>query len=132
MSGPAARYALSADRMTLVIKRRAPGGILTTTLHRQPQAGPFTDADVAAALSKAPADRDWLPGQRNRTRRVQARFGTLWAHLMLGPPTWWLPKLRREQDGTVMAGWLRLAVAVRFDRPSGEAAPEIAAKESGR
>jgi hypothetical protein len=120
MSGPSTRHALSEDGMTLVIKRRAPGGILTTTLHRQPQAGPFTDADVAAALSKAPTGRDWLAGQRNRTRRAETRFGTLWTHLMLGPPTWWLPKLRREKDGTVMAGWLRLAVAVRFDRPSGE------------
>jgi len=24
--------------------------------------------------------------------------------------------MRREKDGTVMAGWLRLAVAVKFDR----------------
>jgi hypothetical protein len=35
---------------------------------------------------------------------------------MTGPPTWWLPKLRLEKDGTVMAGWLRLAVAVKLDR----------------
>ena len=35
---------------------------------------------------------------------------------MSGPPTWWRPKLRREKDGTVMAGWLRLAVAVKLHR----------------
>jgi hypothetical protein len=112
------RHALSADGMTLVIKRRAPGGVLTTTLHREPGAGPFTDTDVEAALALAPADRDWLPGQRNRARRFGTRSGTLWVHLMTGPPAWWLPKLRREKDGTVMAGWFRLAVAVRFDRPA--------------
>jgi hypothetical protein len=31
-----------------------------------------------------------------------------------GGGTW--PRMRREKDGTVMAGWLRLAVAVKFDR----------------
>lgn len=117
MSGDDARYKLSDDGMTLVIKRRLPGGIQTATLHRQPDAGPFTDADVATALSLTPNGRDWLVGQRNRTRRYETRFGTLWADLMLGPPTWWLPKLRHEKDGTVMAGWFRVAVAVKFDRP---------------
>jgi hypothetical protein len=56
-------------------------------------------------------------GQRNITRRAVTRFGTLWTHIMFGPPTWWLPRLRRERDGTVMAGWLRAAAAVRFERP---------------
>lgn len=32
------------------------------------------------------------------------------------PTTWWRPKARREHDGTLMAGWLRFAVAARFDR----------------
>lgn len=110
-------YALSADKMTLVIKRRKPGGIQTVTLRRQDGAGPFTAADVAFALSEAPqAGRCMQPGQRNTTRRAVTRFGTVWTHVMTGPPTWWRPKLRREQDGTVMAGWLRLAVAVKFDR----------------
>jgi hypothetical protein len=107
---------LSEDRMTLVIKRRVPGGLLVETVHRQPQAGPFTDADVAFVLSRVPAPGKMQPGQRNRTRRTETAFGVVWTHLMLGPPTWWLPKLRREQDGTVMAGWLRLAVAVKLDR----------------
>lgn len=120
MTGPAPRHTLSEDGMTLVIERRAPGGILTTTLHRQPGAGPFTDADIAAALDLNPDGKDWQQGQRNRTRRTVTRFGTLWTHLMLGPPTWWLPKVRRERDGTVMAGWLRLAVAVRFNRHNKE------------
>lgn len=110
------RHVLSDNRMTLRIAWPAPGGTRITTLYREPDAGPFTDADVAAALAHVPASRGMLPGQRNRTRRTQTRFGTVWTHLMLGPPTWRLPKLRREQDGTVMAGWLRLAVAVRLDR----------------
>jgi len=114
----AARHVLSADGMTLVIRQRVPGGVRTATYHRDPQAGPFTDADVTLALGFTPgAARRMEPGQRNRTRRTVTRFGTVWTHLMLGPPTWWWPKLRREQDGTVMAGWFRLAVAVRFDRP---------------
>lgn len=116
--GPA-RYVLSADGMTLVIGRRAPGGLRVTTLTRQPQAGPFTDEDITAALS-LPASGRMQPGQRNRTRRTETRLGIVWTHLMLGPPTWWLPKLRRERDGTVMAGWLRAAVAVKLDRHGGE------------
>jgi hypothetical protein len=109
--------ALSSDGMTLVIRQRVPGGVRTATYHREPQAGPFTDADVAAALRLTPgAMGGWLPGQRNNSRRAQTRFGTLWTHVMTGPPTWWLPKLRREKDGTLMAGWLRLAVAVKVER----------------
>ena len=116
MSG-AARHALSDDGMALVIRQRVPGGVRTATYRRQPEAGPFTDADVALALELTPgAGRRMEPGQHNRTRRAVTRFGTVWTHVMTGPPTWWLPKLRREQDGTVMAGWFRLAVAVRLDR----------------
>lgn len=110
-------YALSADGMTLVIRRRMLGGVQVVTLHRQEGAGPFTVADVAFALSEVrEAGRGTRPGQRNTTRRAVTRFGTVWTHLMFGPPTWWLPKLRREQDGTVMVGWFRLAVAVKLDR----------------
>lgn len=109
-------YALSEDRRVLVIKRRMPAGILTTTLHRETHAGPFTDADVTYALNQLPAvGRTYQPGQRNLTRRVVTRFGTLWGHIMLGPPTWWLPRIKREKDGTLMAGWLRFAVAVKFE-----------------
>jgi hypothetical protein len=110
-------YALTPDRMTLVIRQRVPGGVRTATYHREPQAGPFTDADIATALRLTPgAMGGWVPGQRNNSRRTQTKFGTLWTHVMHGPPTWWLPKLKREPDGTLMAGWLRLAVAVRLDR----------------
>jgi hypothetical protein len=109
-------YALTPDRMTLVVKRRAPGGVQTVTLHRQSDAGPFTDADVTAALGLTPEGRRMQPGQRNTTRRAETRFDTVWTHVMTGPPTWWLPRLRREKDGTLMAGWLRLAVAAKLDR----------------
>jgi hypothetical protein len=110
-------YALTPDRMTLVVKRRTPAGILTSAFSRDEHAGPFTDADVERAIGALPAaSRTMEPGQRNRTRRFATRFGTVWTHLMFGPPTWWLPKMRREKDGAVMAGWLRLAVAVKLDR----------------
>lgn len=109
-------YALSPDRMTLVVKRRVPGGVKTVTLHRQPDAGPFTDADVTATLSQIPDGRQMQPGQENTSRRSVTRFGTVWTHVMTGPPTWWFPRLRREKDGTLMTGWLRLAVAVKLDR----------------
>jgi hypothetical protein len=108
------KYALSADRRTLVIERHLPQGVQTVTYHRQDDAGPFTDADVTAALALTP--RRGEPGQRSRTRRTVTRYGTLWTHVFTGPPTWWRPQGRRENDGTLMAGWLRLAVAVRFDR----------------
>ena len=117
MTGTQPAYTLSPDRMTLVVKRRVPGGILTATYRSKDDAG-FTDEAVALAVNTTPAASCGmrLPGQRNRTQRWVTRFGTVWMHLMLGPPTWWLPKLRREEDGTLMAGWLRLAVAVKFDR----------------
>ena len=110
-------YVLSEDRRTLVIKRRTPAGTLTATYNRGHDAGPFTDADVDYVLSRqSAATRTMQPGQRNITRRAVTRYGTLWAHVMLGPPTWWVPRARREKDGTIMAGWLRFAVAVKFDR----------------
>jgi hypothetical protein len=107
------RAELSADGLTLVIRRRAPGGVLTTTLQR---AEPFTaDAIALAVRDSGQAGRRMRPGQRNQTRRVAGRFGTVWGHVMLGPPTWRRPRFRWEPDGTVMAGWLRVAVAVRFE-----------------
>lgn len=36
--------------------------------------------------------------------------------VMAGPPAWRLPRIVRQEDGTRIAGWLYLAVAVRFDR----------------
>jgi hypothetical protein len=117
-TAPGSAHSLSDDGMTLVIRQQVHGGVRTATYHRDPQAGPFTDADVTLALGLTPAaGRRMEPGQRNRSRRMVTRFGTAWTHVMTGPPTWWLPKLRREQDGTVMAGWLRLAVAVRWEKP---------------
>jgi hypothetical protein len=112
-------YALSDDRRTLVVKRHLPEGVLTATYHSQRDAG-FTDDDVSLALSSTPAASRGMkqPGQRNRSRRTVTRFGTLWTHVSMGPPTWWKPQARREGDGTLMAGWLRLAVAVRFDLPA--------------
>jgi len=113
LSHGAARHALSDDGMTLVIRQQVPGGVY----HRDPQAGPFTDADVTLTLGLTPgAGRQMEPGQHNRSRRTVTRFGTAWTHVMTGPPTWWLPRLKREKDGTLMAGWLRLAVAVKLDR----------------
>jgi hypothetical protein len=108
-------YALTPDRMTLVVRRRVPGGVKTVTLRRQPDAGPFTAADITAALTQIPEGKRMQPGQRNTTRRSVTRFGTVWTHVMTGPPTWWLPRLKRERDGTFMAGWLRVAVAVKLD-----------------
>ena len=115
MAGTA--YVLSEDRRTLVIKRRMPAGIQAVTLHRQDGAGPFTGDDVTAALAATERSAERMEqGQRNITRRAVTRYGTLWTHVMAGPPTWWMPRVKREKDGTLMAGWLRLAVAVRFDR----------------
>ena len=114
MSGPSEHW-LSDDGMTLTVERRTPAGTLVTTFNRDHDAGPFTDADVDYVLSERPG-RTMQPGQRNRTRRFVTRFGTLWLHVMTGPPAWRAPQARREKDGTLMAGWLRLAVAVKFSR----------------
>lgn len=110
-----AAYWIGNDGMTLVVKRRTAGGILTATFHRDHSAGPFTDADVDYMLSEQPTGKTMRPGQRNTTRRFGTRFGTLWLHVMTGPPTWWLPRIKREKDSTLMVGWLRLAMAVKFE-----------------
>jgi hypothetical protein len=109
------RAKLSADGMTLEIRRRAAGGVQVVTFERQRDAGPFTAAEVAVVLGALPSGTGMQVGQRNRTRRWAGRFGTVWGHLMLGPPTWWVPQLGREADGTFLAGWLRVALAVRFE-----------------
>lgn len=105
---------LADDGMTLVVKRRTSAGTLTATYDRTHDAGPFTDADVDYVLSEQRATQTMQPGQRNKTRRFVTRFGTLWLHVMTGPPTWRLPRIKREKDGTLMAGWLRLAAGVKF------------------
>ena len=108
---------LSNGGMTLTVERHTAAGTLLTTFERERGAGPFTAADVAYVLSEIPAAaRTIQPGQRNTAHRFTTGFGVLWLHVMTGPPAWWLPRLKHEKDGTCMAGWLRLAVAVRFDR----------------
>lgn len=122
-----ATYALSEDQRVLVIKRRTPAGVQTVTLHRQDGAGPWTSSDVTAAIRATERSAERMKqGQRNITRRAVTRYGTLWTHVMLGPPTWWAPRVKREKDGTVMAGWLRAAVAVRLDRKERREQPEVA------
>lgn len=111
---------MSADRMTLTVRRRLPQGVHIATYHRRRDAGPFTDADVENILG-SPAPAQMQPGQHNSTRRLATRYGTLWIHVMTGAPTWWLPRLRREKDGTTVAGWLRLALGVRAERLRQEA-----------
>ena len=106
-------YTLTPDKMTLVVTRRAPGGVQTVTLRRR---APFTDTDVADALALIPGPGRQLPGQRSVTRRHETRFGVVWTHVMTGPPTWWFPRLLRENDGTLMTGWFRGAVAVKLER----------------
>ena len=108
-------YALSEDRMTLVVKRRAPGGIRDRHPATAEAPGRSPTRTWRLRSAEIPETRRMQPGQRNRTRRAETRFGTVWTRLMLGPPTWWLPKLRRKRDGTLMAGWIRLAVAVKLE-----------------
>ena len=116
MTDPAATGRLSDDGMTLVVSRRTPGGVLTATYSRIPAAGPFTTAEITGLLTEPTAAGSMRPGQRNTTRRHVTRCGTIWWHVMTGPPTWWRPRLKREKDGTIMTGWLRRAVAVKWDR----------------
>jgi hypothetical protein len=107
-------YELSADGMTLTVTRPAPGGHYVATYERMPGAGPFTQEDIALALEYQPS-AGAMPGQHNRTIRRETRLGTLYVRVMTGPPAWRLPKLRLEKDGTVMAGWLQRAAAVKLE-----------------
>lgn len=106
---------LSKDRRTLVVEYPVGAGILTATLTSRQLEG-FSDEDVKKAIEFFPLHRDVEIGQRYITRRKVTRFGILWTHVMIGPPTWWAPRLKREKDGTYLAGWLRLAVGVMFER----------------
>ena len=49
---PVNGYELSQDGMTLEVRRHVPGGWHVVTLHRQPAACLFTDADILTALTR--------------------------------------------------------------------------------
>ena len=76
---------------------------------------PFDEADVRRALQEVRPVLT-MAGQRNMTRRWITPFGSVYIHLMLGPPTWWLPRVRLRSE--LMVGWLRAAVAVAVRRGS--------------
>lgn len=105
------RVVLSDDRRQMTIVAPARAGVGRITLGRGPDQEPFTDDDVQHALATVLPSLS-KPGQRNLTRRWVTPFGTVYAHLMLGPPTWWWPKVRLR--GGPMVGWLRAAVALGF------------------
>lgn len=107
------RVVLSADRREMTILTQTPAGVHRAVFSRGPEQEPLTDTDVEYALGAVLPTLSEL-GQRNTTRRWVTRFGTVYAHLMLGPPTWWWPKVRLR--GGPMVGWLRAAVAVGFRR----------------
>ena len=44
-------YELSQDGMTLKVRRHVPAAGMSS-LHRQPAAGPFTDADILTVLTR--------------------------------------------------------------------------------
>jgi hypothetical protein len=114
--GKETMISVSEDGMTATILHVQDDGTRRiVTLSRDPAAGPFTEKDLAyAEQGMLNALKHGQPGQRNRTRRDKTRFGTLWTHVMLGPPTWWWPRVSFKHE--VMAGWLRLAVAVKFEK----------------
>lgn len=107
------RVVLSADRREMTILTPTAAGVHRAIFGRGPEQEPFTDEDIQHALTAVlPTLSE--PGQRNLTRRWVTPFGTVYARLMLGPPTWRLPKARLR--GGPMVGWLRAAVAVGFRR----------------
>ncbi len=109
------RAVLSADRRELTILTQTPAGVSRAVFGRADGDEPFTEADVQRALAEAPTGRTMIPGQRNTTRRWVTPLGSIYGHLMTGPPTWWLPKVEIRRGG-LMVGWLRAAVAVGVKR----------------
>lgn len=105
---------LSADRRTMTIVTPTPAGTNHITLERATGQGPFTDADVQRALLQT-RPRLSEPGQRNITRRWVTPAGTVYLHLMFGPPTWRRPIVECRRGG-VTAGWLRAAVTAKIER----------------
>ena len=111
------RVVLSADCREMTILTPTPAGAHRTVLGRGPHQEPFNAEDVRLAMEMAvPTLTE--SGQRNTARRWVTPLGDIYGHLMLGPPTWWLPKIELRRDG-VMVGWLRVAAAVGFRREEG-------------
>lgn len=107
------QVALSDDARKMTITEATPAGAHRITLARAGNDDPFGDDDIQRALEMVRPVL-MLPGQRNMTRRWVTPLGSLYVHLMLGPPTWRLPKV--QVCGGLMVGWLRAAVAVKFHR----------------
>lgn len=106
------RVILSEDRREMTIVTQTLAGTHRAVLGRGPEQDPFNAEDVRYAL-EAILPTLSAPGQRNTTRRWVTPVGTVYAHLMLGPPTWRLPKIELRRGG-LMVGWLRAAVAFGF------------------
>lgn len=113
MTGPNPRVVLSADRRQMTVLTATAAGTHRAVLQRAASQEPFNDEDVRLAQERVRPTLK-LPGQKNITRRWVTPFGNVYAHLMLGPPTWWLPKVRIRRG--LMVGWLRAAIAIKVSR----------------
>lgn len=123
-------HRLSEDGLTLTSTYTDPAGNTATSTVVWPDADTARahyETALAAFEARAATGFNGRLGdpQRNglsRIRRHRTRFGDLWFHISVGPPTWWLPNLqiRLRKTGTRPApslgcGWLRIAVEVGLD-----------------
>jgi hypothetical protein len=106
------RIVLSVNRRQLTIVTQTQTGAHRATFDCAADQDPFDDEDVRRAMEDTRITL-MKPGQRNMTRCWTTPLGIIYTHLMLGPPMWWLPKVKLSRRG-LMVGWLHVAAAVSF------------------
>lgn len=107
--GGGRRIRVSADRREVTIESEQGH----RAVYRSARRGGFTDADIVAARTVAFSAR--ISGQINRSRQIRVGPWVVDVHVNTGPPTWWRPRLEFGAD-RVLAGWLRVLVAVVWER----------------
>ncbi|GLY32012.1 hypothetical protein [Kineosporia sp. NBRC 101731] len=106
-------YEISDDGRTLLIRMPNGDGILTTTFRRD-EGMPWTEQDIVEAMASVMAKVNMAPGQENTHRRIKVGPYAIYASLMTGPPTWWVPQVSVKRE--FMVGWLRAALAIAVRR----------------
>ncbi|MDO2394783.1 hypothetical protein QRB38_13280 [Mycobacterium avium subsp. hominissuis] len=107
--GGGRRISVSDDRRELTIESEQGH----RAVYRSARPDGFTEADLVAAHAVAFSAR--ISGQVNRSRQLRVGPWVVDMHVNTGPPTWWRPRMEIGAD-RVLAGWLRMLVAVVWER----------------
>lgn len=104
---------LSVDGMEMTIKSTR-GHVATL---RSTRPGGFTESDIEGARNFKFNTR-MIDGQVNRARLYRLGGRDVLVQVNTGPPTWWIPRVKIRCNKVVI-GWLRILVAVSWERRKG-------------